>query len=290
MDIGINYISDINDEVYRYLIKKGYINTLKFPGKFCNYDELKRFIDFSNEMGVKKDIHGLPDMVPASHSTKFIENVKWSSIKNILPICSRISTHMGLENKEKISNYKENTFEENIAKLKSQIKCDVGIENIPGGFEFDKETITPTFISDVWKKADFGVFDISHAKLAAKDLNISYDEYLEKIENKDKVRILHISGNIDKTNKYQNKPDKHILISNQEIKYVLQAIKEFSNLDLIVSEYAYNTKYTYEKEIIIEAIVLWTIINTCNAEMADNVLKRLEQDLKDDISNIEELI
>lgn len=290
MDIGINYISDINNDIYKYLLRKRYINTIKFPGKHCNYEELKKFLQFIDETGSKADIHGLPEMVPAINSKRFIENVKWNEILEILPKISRISTHMGLENKEILTNNKSDILENNIKKLKNQINCDIGLENIPGGFEFDKKTLTPQFISKSWEKADFGVFDISHAKVAAKDLEMTYQEYLEKIENKEKVQILHVSGNIIEIGERQNQPDKHVLINQQEIEDIIQLLNKFPNTDLIISEYAFNTKYTYEKEIMIEAILLSTIVKTRDLEKSKYILRILEQKLRNDISNIEEIM
>lgn len=293
MDIGINYITELDkpenryDNIYKILVKKGYINTLKFPGKFCNYETLDQFLKLAKETNVNIDVHGIPKMVPAIHSKNFIKNVEWEKIIPQIGYSQRISTHMGMENKEKISNYEEGTIEENIRKVKEKLDCEIGIENIPGGFEFDKQTLTPDFITETWGIADFGVFDISHAKLAAQDLNMTYSEYLKQIKHKEKVKILHISGNINETHKYSNKPDKHILINKEEIKDIIDLLNEFENLELIISEYAYNTKYSYEKELIIEAIILNMIVNTKNEKIVKEKLKYLEDNLKDDISNLE---
>ena len=45
IDIGCNYIIDENnqntyDKAYEYLAKNRYIQVIKFPGKFCNKQEL----------------------------------------------------------------------------------------------------------------------------------------------------------------------------------------------------------------------------------------------------------
>lgn len=296
MDIGINYITELDfpqnkyDKIYEFLIQKGIINTLKFPGKYCNYDTLESFMKLAIKTEAKIDIHGIPGMVPAIHSQKCIENIEWEKVQDKLQVPQRISTHMGLDNKEKILNYQQGTFENNISKIKEELHCLVGLENIPGGFEFDAQTITPEFITENWENADFGVFDISHAKLAAKDLGITYEEYLERLDNKDKVEILHISGNIDETRKYLHKPDKHIIINESEIKDIIDLFNEFENVNLVISEYAYNSKYSYEKELIIEAEVLRTIVETRDEEMVRRRLNFLQENLKDDISNLEKII
>lgn len=298
MNIGINYIREVDkdyDNLYKILIEKGYINTLKFPGKYCNYEQLEKILELVKSEDCKIDIHGLPKMVAAIHSEKALQNVEFEKLNSILfnenikNKITRFSTHIGLENRDRLQNYSQNfiesTFKENIKKLKNNLNnIEVGIENVPGGFDFDIKTLTPEFISNTWQKVDFGVFDITHAKLSARVLDLSYEEYLKRIENKENVKILHISGNIDETEKYENKPDKHVLINKSEIKDIINTIKVFPNLDLIISEYAYNTKYTYEKEIVIEAITLHTIVTTMDEEKSINILENLSNNLKDDLS------
>lgn len=296
MDIGINYITELDgcknryDEIYKFLIEKGYINTLKFPGKYCDYDSLRYFLNIVKGTHSKRDIHGIPQMIPAIHSKKCTENIEWEKFISEIGQCDRISTHLGIENKEILENYVAGTYEKNLTKLKENLKCEVGIENIPGGFLFDKRTLTPEFLTNAWEKADFGVFDISHAKLAAKDLGITYDEYLKNLKYKEKVKILHISGNIIEIGERKNAPDKHVLISRTEIKDIIGLLYEFTNVDLIISEYGFNSKYSYEKEIVIESILLNYIVKTRNEEQCIEIFEFLEQNLKSDISNLEELL
>lgn len=309
MDIGINYITELDipqnryDNVYKFLINKEFINTIKFPGKYCNYETLENVILLSKNTNAKIDIHGFPGIVPAISSKKFLENVEWEKLNTMIsqiPNFTRISTHMGLENKDRIFQYDieelEKNWNLNIKRFKDNIQkilrnnLQIGLENIPGGFEFDIKTIEPDFINANWKNADFGVFDISHAKLSAKALNMTYENYLQRLEYKQKVKIIHISGNIDETNKYKDKPDKHVLINEKDIYEIIQTLKIFDNIDLVVSEYAYNTKYTYPKELAIESIMLFTIVKTMRFDISNNVLKYLEENLEEDISNIEEVV
>lgn len=296
MDIGINYITELNmpqnryDEIYKILIKKGYINTLKFPGKYCDYNSMEHFFYIINETGAKEDIHGIPGMVPAIHSKKCTQNIEWEKIIPQLRNARRISTHLGIENKDVLENYEEGTFEANLKQIKEKLNCEIGIENIPGGFSFDKRTLTPEFITQTWQNADFGVFDISHAKLAARDIGITYKEFLENIKHKENVKILHISGNTNEAGERQNAPDKHVLINQQEIEDIIQLLYEFPNTDLIISEYAFNSRYSYEKEIVIESILLNKIVNKKDVQESKYVLEYLEKNLKDDVSNLEQLL
>lgn len=127
----------------------------------------------------------------------------------------------------------------------------------------------------MWKILDFGVFDISHAKLAANDLNISYNKYLDLLTNKDKVKILHISGNVDNTGKFKNKLDKHLMMDKTEIKDIIYTIKNFKNLDLIISEFAFNSRYSFEKELKIEMKTLKMIVETLDVEECINLHESL---------------
>lgn len=309
IDIGINYITELDsprnryDIIYEFLIKKGYINTIKFPGKYCNYESLENAIQLCKDTNVKIDIHGFPSMIPSINSRNFLKNIEWKKLNPILlriPDFKRISTHMGLENGDRLDRYNleelEENWKDNIYNLNSKVqevindKLLIGVENLPGGFDFDIKTINTQYINDNWKMADFGVFDISHAKLSAAMLKIPYKEYLRNLGNKEKVKIIHISGNIDETNKYKNKPDKHVLINSKEIKDIIQVLNIFDNADLVVSEYGYNTKYSYFKELTIEAITISTIVRTMNFDISNNVLKYLEENLKDDTSNIVEVV
>lgn len=304
IDIGINYLSE-NNECYKLLKRYNVINTLKYPGRTCNYEELKKFLKYTHDNEFKIDLHGLPKMTPSfsCNNNLFIGDVDFKFLEEIFRInnkINRISTHIGLENNDRLEYYKENELEENwlnnYKSLQNNLekilkrKIEIGLENIPGGFDFDIETITPEYVSENWRKADFGVFDIAHAKLSANVLNISYDEYLKRLSNIEKVRILHISGNIDSTEKYYSKPDKHVLISVLEIGDILKTITAFEKLDLIVSEYSYNTRFSSQKETIIEAVTINKIITTCNKDLSIKVMKYLEENLNDDISNAEKIL
>ena len=310
INIGINYLKEENDKgvgkydnIYKELIKRGYIDTLKFPGRYCDIDNLKRFISFIEKVNCKADLHGLPGMVPATHEKNFLKGVNWKQLGDCFEKTNkieRISTHIGLDGKDKLSNYNVSELKSNFninfiemkQKMKEMLNKDVffGGENQPGGFGIDKITIAPVFVSKIWGKMDFGVFDISHAKYSAKELKMSYDCYLKSLYNTEKVKIIHISGNIDRTNKLNNKVDKHMLISNIEIKDIIESIKIFSNLDLIISEYAYCSKYSYEKEIVIEVMMLNNIVKYLNYEKANKTLIYLESNLKNDVSNLDEIL
>ena len=115
-------------------------------------------------------------------------------------------------------------------------------------------------------------------------------EYLKNLTSKDKVKILHISGNIDETDKYKDRIDKHVLVNKKEIKDIIKTINEFPNLDLIDTEFAFNTKYSFEKELIIEVITLNMMSRKMNEDEIYKIYDILSKKLKNDISNIEEII
>lgn len=304
VDLGINYLHE-NEECYKLLKKYNIINTIKFPGKTCTFDELEKFLLFAKQNGFKLDFHGIPGMKPAfcCDNRIVVQNIDWNRLEKLFSInnsINRISTHVGIDNKEKLTDYTESRLEENWEKnyisLKEKMenvlgqKIEIGLENIPGEFCFDSATLTPKYVSNNWKRADFGVFDITHAMLSCKTLNMQYEEYLNQLENIDKVKILHIAGDINTTEEMKNQIDKHVMISQDEIANSIKTINKFKNLDLIDSEYVYNTKYSSNKETIIESFIIKTMVETRDEEKCTNVMKYLEQNLKDDISNAEELL
>ena len=310
LNIGINYlveknnydsIGNIYDNIYSSLIKKHYINLLKYPGRYCNLEELQYCIDSVEQNNIFIDIHGFPVMIPVTHNKQFCSNIKLNEIPQRLwnlKHQSRISTHIVLVNHDRLKNYSEqdlnNIFHSNIDNMKEKLfnicgtKFEIGGELQPGGFDFDKATLCSNFIGNVWKEMDFGVFDITHAKLICNDLNFSLSTYLENLKNKDKVKIIHIAGNTDITNSYSNKPDKHVLTTIEEFYELNSILKHFNNVDSIISEYAYSTRFHTKKELCIEVINLYFAIN--NISKLYYVSNFIESELEHDASNLEYIL
>ena len=304
IDIGINYLAGI-DECYKILKKHNIINTIKFPGRVCDYEHMEACLRLAKELNLKVDLHGLPGMTPAFScmSDNFVSKVDWEKLKDVFKInndISRISTHIGLEHADSFSNYSNEDVEKKWRKNYNDLqkgleyalgkKVEIGLENIPGGFKFDTKSLTSEYISENWKLADFGVYDVSHAKLAAKTLKIDFYEYMTKLTNLDKVKIYHVSGNNDKVGLYDNKPDKHVLLSEEEIEDVIKCKNMLPNLDLIVSEYAFESRYSVAKEVAIESIILYLIARDEELGKIKQKLRFLEENLLDDISNLEKII
>lgn len=86
---------------------------------------------------------------------------------------------------------------------------------------------------------------------------------------------MHISGNVDNTGKFKNKLDKHLMMDKTEIKDIIYTIKNFKNLDLIISEFAFNSRYSFEKELKIEMKTLKMIVETLDVEECINLHESL---------------
>ncbi len=303
-DIGINYLSK-NEESYKVLKKYKCINTLKFPGRLCTFEELKKFLVFTKSNDFKIDFHGIPGMLPAfsCDNRRVIESIDFNQLKQIFLINNnihRISTHMGINNKEKLTDYSKkqliDNWKKNYITLKNKLenilnhKIEIGLENIPGEFCFDPKTLMPQYLSENWKMADFGVFDITHAKLSCKTLNMKYGDYLAQLKNTDKVKILHIAGNTNTTECLKYKVDKHTMLCTEEISDIIKSINKFRKIDLVDSEYVFKTKYSSLKETIIESVTIKKIIETKDEEKSKGIMRHLEKYLKDDISNVERIL
>lgn len=307
MHIGINYLvekthenvfKNVYDDIYSILIKYNYLDLLKFPGRYCTIEELTYFINFVEKHSIYADIHGLPGMIPATHDIHFCSYIKMDQIPNKLwdlKHNSRISTHIGLQNHDRLQNYSpkdlNQIFSSNMENLKelllyhTHINFEIGGELQPGGFDFDQETLSANFIGNTWDKMDFGVFDITHAKLICKDLGISLSSYINKLQHKDKVKIIHIAGNTDNKNQYLNKPDKHILTTLDEFYELDSIIKSFKNVDSVISEYAYPSSFLTNKELCIEAISLFYTIN--DISNLRRIYEILISELNENASNLE---
>ena len=115
IQIGCNYIvnedgKNIYDDLYKNLIKNNYIDILKFPGRFCNTEELNNCLKLAKENNIKVDFHGLPHMEPRTHSKRMIKNIDWHSLPaNLMQLNNkkRISTHIAAEINENIDEDKD---------------------------------------------------------------------------------------------------------------------------------------------------------------------------------------
>ena len=156
IDIGINYLAGI-DECYKILKKHNIINTIKFPGRICDYEHMEACLRLAKELNLKVDLHGLPGMTPAFScmSDNFVSKVDWKKLKEVFKInndISRISTHIGLEHADSFSNYSNEDVEKKWRKNYNDLqkgleyalgkKVEIGLENIPGGFKYDIKSVS----------------------------------------------------------------------------------------------------------------------------------------------------
>lgn len=301
MKVGINYLSNVKEEIYGILKKEGFLDILKFPGEKCTLEELNLFIACVQKYDLEVDIHGLPGVIPAIHDKDFIKNLDWNSINPLLFSCKgakQYSTHIGLKNGDKVSNYSqeeiETNLQNNIKNFKQEVqhrfhkKVTVGGEMKPGGFQYDPITLTPEFISKTWEKLDFGVFDIAHVELIAEDMGISYEEYRKRLSHTNKITTVHVSEN--KSPLYPQNPDTHVMISEKKIRRLFVLLQEYKNIENILSEYTFQGYDTMEKEVAIDVIIIKTMIQTKNLEKTLQVYEFLKQEIKKDCSNIQEII
>ena len=88
MKVGANFLTEKVEgkiqakynTIYQTLIQYGYLDTLKYPGKFCDTASLLLFLDFASQTHCGVDIHGLPGMLPATHDRRLIRNVGWDDL------------------------------------------------------------------------------------------------------------------------------------------------------------------------------------------------------------------
>lgn len=301
MKVGINYLSNVKEEIYGILKKEGFLDILKFPGEKCTLEELNLFLACAQKYAFEIDIHGLPGMVAAIHGKSFSTHLNWDTIcKDLFKQkgAEHFSTHIGLPNGDKVANYSleelQNTLQNNMKVFKNEVKSrfhkdiTIGGEMKPGGFNYDPVTLTPEFISETWDNMDFGVFDIAHVELIAKDMGISYEEYKKRLTHTNKITIIHVSENTSPL--YPENPDTHVMISEGKLRKLFVLLQEYNNIQSVLSEYTFPGYYTREKEIAVDSITLKTMLQTRNLEKTLEVYQYLKQQLQEDCSNLQEIM
>lgn len=240
---GINYISSMPISEIRNAIE-----VLKFPGVRCNQEELQQFLtELPSE--IQADIHGLINFKPLWNATNITAQANNSSNKWLMQKvrAKHFSTHIGQfeGDGDPIDNFQENLY--SMRKLFPEIR--LGGENVfslvnkqgkPNYLTL--ETTSPQFINFVWEQLDFAVFDIAHAKIAARDHATSFKEYVKAL-NPEKVEIIHISGGVNQMGFNSDNPnevDLHIPCTHQDFIELQEVMEIFSNVKMVVSELAYS--------------------------------------------------
>ena len=141
------------------------------------------------------------------------------------------------------------------------------------------QTSDPAFINEMWRRLDFAVFDIAHAKIAAKDQHMTFSSYVQALE-KEKVEIIHISRcnlNCDFDTCSSDDVDPHIPCQLEEFEELIELLPYFPNVRLVISELAYSSQEgkriplkdeDYEKE----AKALLIAVRTRNTRILRNFL------------------
>lgn len=300
---GVNFLGVLNPNVYRLLNYYGYLSFLKYPGISCNFEELNKFIGIAKELNVVVDIHGLPGLIPRLHAKHICDNIDWERVsKDLFSLrgSNVFSTHIGAD---KLFMAKQKDFDavlrKNMYAMKNTILVkynrsiiNVGGENQPGGRIYPQIFITPEFVGHAWEILDFGVFDVSHARLAAEELGITFEEYVERLKNRDKVKIIHISG-CDLSVKNPIKRDSHIVTTIREYQILLSILPKFKHVKRIASEYAYHKRHSNlptVKDLVTETITLHTALETRDISKTEEMLTYLKKQKMHTAQEVEKVL
>ncbi|MBR1802972.1 MAG: hypothetical protein IJ777_03285 [Clostridia bacterium] len=249
MKVGINYVSSISKGLTQKLVNTGVIDVLKFPGVRCNEEEKFLFLrDFPSK--AQADIHGLLHFNPAWNMPNIAQST--SQVEN-LPLFTQtgakeFSTHIAQFPGEAGDPFKN--FEENLKTMRKLLPgIRLGGENVfsmvgaSGEAQYTTlQTSKPAFINEMWRRLDFAVFDIAHAKIAAKDQKMTFWEYLQALE-KEKVEIIHITGSGMECNYdicTSHDADPHTPCQLKEFEELIAVLPYFPNVRLVISELAYS--------------------------------------------------
>lgn len=149
-----------------------------------------------------------------------------------------ISLHINT-NDEEIRGEEETlkTIIQNVEKVKETFDMEVILENVPARYnDRNKDFLaSPEFITKVVNETDCGfLFDIGHAKQAADVLEISFDEYVNRLPM-DRLVEIHLSGvTIGDDEKVW---PLHGKMNEEDYEFLEDAIKKYDTLQIITLEY-----------------------------------------------------
>lgn len=237
IEFSLNYI---NDEILK--MNKTNDVYIKFPGRNPQIETLSKLV----ETDFNILLHGI---VPSSGSlldpslcdglknySKFIKqtNQKWLSFHSDYRKCF---------NNE---NYLE-TVEKNVSIIKNEFpNLEILFENMPPEDIIEDWSCTSKTFNEILNKFNFDMLlDVSHAIIAAKKFNFSFEEFINQFDLS-KVKEIHVSG-VGKTSNGML-DDNHDKISHFVYKCLKIALKKCKNVKMITLEYAPVIEYKNNKE------------------------------------------
>ena len=242
-------------------------------------------------VNVKADIHGIPNLIERIFDENITKDVDWDNAKILFEKTGTnvFSTHIMkkksdgdiIDEEQILSNAKKNI---DIIKSNLTEGMKVYLEGVfsNGGQYSDLKMSSYNLINRAVELADGMILDIVHAQVAARDLDISFEEYISCL-NPEKIKIIHFSHS--RVNDY-NPPgvdddavDPHTPCTLEDYETLINVLKRFEEIEMVISEIAYGVDENKERitlsenEYIRDAVALSVAVKFRDIEKVKRVLK-----------------
>lgn len=195
--------------------------------------------------------HGIIGKASSFGDKGLIQNTDIEKTKEMLAKTNTpyLSGHICTNNKNQTEEETIKAINENVKEYKKIFGKDVVLENIPYREHYSHclYLLNPETISKIVYENDCKfLFDISHARKAALELHIPFDEYVSKLPM-DRVIEFHLAGMF----KFPDgrELDNHGKMNEEDYEFLKQAIKKYPTLEYITLEYgSYLPKEKSEAE------------------------------------------
>ncbi len=213
-----------------------------------------------------------------------------------------ISGHISTKNKSQTEEETYEAFRKNISDFKNMFGQKIALENVPFRKKraYCEYLIKPEVISQIVHENDVDfIFDLSHARKAAEHLNMSLEEYIDKLPM-DRVVEFHLAGmfdlpdisNEDIRNQYTEMQirfikaseelygrrfDYHGKLNEEDYEFLENYISRYPTLQYITLEYgSYNDGTLFDDEAFIYPVANFYNSNEKIKEEVYTQLKRIK--------------
>ncbi len=295
MQIGVNYLLEVKD-----LFNENKIDFIDYFKLYSLNEDLsgmdwccsKKWVMFHGLCGDSSMI-GDKDLITKT-------NIGGTNIMIEKSKTPYISAHICTRNRNQTEEETYEIIRKNIIDLKNHFGKDVVLENIPYRKKYNhcEYLMRPEVISKIIYENDVGfLFDISHARKAAEHLNMTLEEYVDKLPM-DKVVEFHLAGMFDlpdisnevirkqyteqqirfikaSEERYGKRFDYHGKLTEEDYEFLENYIPKYESLKYITLEYgSYNDGTLFDDEAFIFPIANF---NTSNEIIKEEVLTQLKR-------------
>ena len=234
MKLCINYLEEV-----RELIEEGKIDFIDYIKLFSINGDLSPF----DWCITKKDVmfHGFIGETGSNIADKnFFENRDKEKQKEYFEKSNTpyISMHINAM-QEPIPNEEEAlmVIKENVNRLRKEFGREIILENVPAFRNREEYNFyaNPDFISKVIEETKCGfLFDIGHARAAAEVLDISFENYVERLPM-DKLIEIHLAGCMKKID--GDLAPNHSKMNEEDYIFLENLLKTNKTLQVVTLEY-----------------------------------------------------